>query len=506
MLFMIKNEKINLTILVLFSLLLSTYLFLQTYVISIDGAFAYIPIAKEFASGFFRKALQQCGPQPLYSFFVATGSHLTADFEVAGKLVSALFGILLIFPVYYLGKKIFDQKIALLSALFLVIHPYIRRFSADVLKESTYLFFLATAIWFAWRTVEKDKIYPYFFIPIFSAIVYLVRPDGIEVLLVVFFYILFIKKFNIPGKKGIVILFLILSSVILFLPYLLHLREATGEWMLSKSKSIGGILGWAAAGSQVSLLNKVLYSLKKLNLGIIAIYHPLYIFLLVLGLWKRISSHFRAGEGLLVSFCLLHYAVLFLMILNLTDWSEGEKTQSFIVSGRHVLPLLLISIYWVGEGFLTIYHWISKKVEFNRLLLRLDSKRKSTIVLVTLLILILAIVLPKTLKPQRYERLSEKWAGIWIKNQSGKGVTIFTTVPRVAYYADGNCDYIDFKKDKFDKIKASMVEKDAPYLVIREKDIIDFPKEADSIKKNFIEVIRYENKGMEKIIVYKRIQ
>jgi hypothetical protein len=125
---------------------------------------------------------------------------------------------------------------------------------------------------------------------------------------------------------------------------------------------------------------------------------------------------------------------------------------------------------------------------------------------VTLLILGLAIVLPKTLKPQRYERMTEKWAGIWIKNQSGQGTMIFTTIPRVAYYADGNCEYIDFKKDKWEKVRASMVEKGASYLVISQRDIIDFPSETGSVEKNFNEVIRYEKKGMEKIIVYKRVQ
>jgi hypothetical protein len=241
-------------------------------------------------------------------------------------------------------------------------------------------------------------------------------------------------------------------------------------------------------------------------LEIIAIYHPLYIFLLVLGLWKQISSHFRAGEGLLVSFCLLHYAVLFLMILNLTNWSEEEKTQSFVVSGRHVLPLFLISIYWVGEGFLTIYHWIYKKIESQRLFLRLESRRRSNLVFVTLLILILAIVLPKTLKPQRYERLTEKWAGIWIKNQSGKGTMIFTTIPRVAYYADGDYEYINFKKDSVDKIKTSMIEKKSQYLVLKGRNVEDRPEMAEFVGKDFIEVKRFENKGMEKIIVYKRVQ
>ena len=84
---MVKNEKIDLAILLLTSLILSTYLFFRTYIISTDGAFQYIPMAKHFASGLFSKGLGEYGQQPLYPFFVALVSHLVADFEVAGKLV-----------------------------------------------------------------------------------------------------------------------------------------------------------------------------------------------------------------------------------------------------------------------------------------------------------------------------------------------------------------------------------------------------------------------------------
>jgi 4-amino-4-deoxy-L-arabinose transferase-like glycosyltransferase len=503
---MIKNEKIDLAILLLVSIVLSIYLFFRTYIISTDGALQYIPMAKVFASGFFKDAVRFSGQQPLYSFLIALVSRSVSDFELAGKLISSFFGIMVIFPVYFLGRQIFDRKVAFLSAFFLAIHPYIRRFSGDVLKESTYLFLLATAIWFTLRTLQREKIYPYLFVPLFSAIAYLVRPDGIEVLLVVFFYILFIKKFNPPEKRGVVILLLLFSSVILFLPYLFHLKGLTGEWALSKAKSIGGLLGWGGMRVELSYTSKIIYSLKKLNLQILAIYHPLYLFFLAIGLFKRVSSHFKNEEKFLISFFVLHYLVLFLMILNLTDWKSAERVPEYLLSGRHALPLLLISIYWVGEGFLVVYQWIYKKVESHPLLNRLDSKRKSTLVLVTLSILILAIVLPKTLKPQRYERMTEKWAGIWIKNQSGQGTMIFTTIPRVAYYADGNCEYIDFKKDKWDKVSASMVEKGASYLVISQRDTIDFPNETGSIKNSFNEVLRYEKKGMERIIVYKRVQ
>ena len=94
---MVKNEKLDLTLLLLVAILLSIYLFFRTYVISLDGAFQYIPIAKDFASGLYKKALSQ-GQQPLYSFFVALLPQWLSDYEMAGKLVSSLFGILMIFP------------------------------------------------------------------------------------------------------------------------------------------------------------------------------------------------------------------------------------------------------------------------------------------------------------------------------------------------------------------------------------------------------------------------
>jgi len=503
---MIKNEKIDLTILLIASLILSLYLFFRTYVISMDGAFQYVPMAKYLASGLFGKGLREFGQQPLYPFLVALFSRWVADYEIAGKLVSTLFGILMIFPVYFLGKRIFDQKVAFLSTLALTIHPYIRRFSADVLKESAYLFFLATAFWFIWRTLQKEKRYPFLFVPLFSALAYLVRPDGVEILLVAFFYTLFVKRFSLPGKKGVVILLIVVSSAVLFLPYLLHLKGVTGGWALSKAKGLGAMLGIGVVSSEVPLIHKILFSLKKLNFEIVAIFHPLYILLLLIGVWKRVFSPPKTGEGFLFLFCILHYIILFLLILNFTNWGVGEKEQIFLFSGRHVLPILLVSIYWVGAGIITIYDWILEKVASHHVFLGLRTQKESAIVWVTVLILILAIVLPKTLKPQRYERLPEKWSGIWIRNQSGQGATIFTDIPRVAYYAGGKGVSVDFERESIDQIKTSMVEKNALYLVIEERSTVHVPEKTEAIRKNFFEAFRYGEKKMENVIIYMRLQ
>jgi 4-amino-4-deoxy-L-arabinose transferase-like glycosyltransferase len=422
---------------------------------------------------------------------------------VAGRLVASVFGILIVLPVYSLGKRIFGQKVALLSTLFLVIHPYIWRFSADVHKESTYLFLLATALWFAWRTIQNERRYPFLFIPFFSALAYLVRPDGFEILLVVFFYIVFIKRFNTPGTKGRVILLLLLSSILLFLPYLFHLREAGGEWTLSKAKSVAEMLGLRMVGDPIPLTSKMLYAFKRLNYEIFSTFHIVYLFFFVIGVVKSVLHRPKIGEGFLLIFGLLHYLVLFLLLLNTTAWGSDETLRAVQMSRRHVLPLLLVSIYWIGDGFMTTYQLISRKFQSHPWLNRLDSKRKSQVLFCIVLIFILCLLLPKILKPERVERLPEKWAGLWMKDQYGSGMTIFTTVPLVTYYANGNLEYIHAKKDPLDRIKTSMVGKKAFYLVIREKETVYFLREA--IEKSFVQINRFEGKGMEKVIIYQRV-
>jgi hypothetical protein len=51
-----------------------------------------------------------------------------------------------------------------------------------------------------------------------------------------------------------------------------------------------------------------------------------------------------------------------------------------------------------------------------------------------------------------------------------------------------------------------MAEKRALYLAMQGREMIDFPENAEVIKRDFVELIRFEGKGMQKIIVYRRVQ
>lgn len=84
---------------------------------------------------------------------------ITQDYEMAGIWVSVIFGTLIVLPIFYLGRAIFDEKVGFLSALFATVHPSLNISSGSVLTESTYHFFLATSVLFSWNAFSKGKFY-----------------------------------------------------------------------------------------------------------------------------------------------------------------------------------------------------------------------------------------------------------------------------------------------------------------------------------------------------------
>ena len=75
---------------------------------------------------------------PLFSFLIAGVALIVGDAEVAGRIVSVVFGTLLTFPVYLIGDRLFGQRVALAAAALTAFHPYLIVFSVSVFGESTF--------------------------------------------------------------------------------------------------------------------------------------------------------------------------------------------------------------------------------------------------------------------------------------------------------------------------------------------------------------------------------
>jgi len=119
----------------------------------------------------------------------------------------------------------------------------------------------------------------------------------------------------------------------------------------------------------------------------------------------------------------------------------------------------------MGVGFSIIYDKIANWIEMRRPSPYSNLHQK---VFLVLLIILLASVLPKTLKSVRSEKIGRREAGLWIKGDMKSKPTIITTMPRVVYYAQGKLIYVP--EHSLPNLSKIVEEKGFDYLVLNEKD------------------------------------
>ncbi len=71
---------------------------------------------------------------------------------------AALFGWLAIFPVFWLGRSLWDEETGLFAAGIMAIHPYVVWFARLPRTESLYIFLAAMAMWLLLSSKERGKL------------------------------------------------------------------------------------------------------------------------------------------------------------------------------------------------------------------------------------------------------------------------------------------------------------------------------------------------------------
>jgi len=77
--------------------------------------------------------------------------------EVMARLPSAVFGLLAIIAVYFLGKAIFSKREGLMAATFITFSPLLIRYSQYSRAYSTYVFLSILSLYFFLRAIKENK-------------------------------------------------------------------------------------------------------------------------------------------------------------------------------------------------------------------------------------------------------------------------------------------------------------------------------------------------------------
>ena len=188
------------------------------------------------------------------------GSDLPLAYQLSSQLVSSLFSVLLVIPLFYLALEIFNIKVAIWSVLLFEFLPAISKVLGDGLSEGMFLFFAASALACILIAFKNGRVTIWFFAGLFSACAYLVRPEGMIIVVACFVVMLgniVLGKFNdskskmklVTGLAGVMLGFMVLA-----LPFMLTIgkltTKPTGQKILEKIAVLQ-----VEADSRLALLN-----------------------------------------------------------------------------------------------------------------------------------------------------------------------------------------------------------------------------------------------------------
>ncbi len=156
----------------------------------------------------------------------------------AVRFPSAVIGVLAVIATYLLAKKMFDGKIALLSAFLLAISPWHIIASRNAFESDTLIFFITLAVYFFLKGL-KAKNYLFFSFLSFTISLYIYRSAWIFVplfaLTIIFLYTKELYRLRIYFLK------IFLTCVILLIPLMPSALSFSGQSRFFQESFIYGV-------------------------------------------------------------------------------------------------------------------------------------------------------------------------------------------------------------------------------------------------------------------------
>jgi len=489
-----KTWKILLFILAI-AFVLRLFLVLYPEVIRNDGT-EYIRHAKQVLLGNWAG-----GPAPpLYPLLIAIFHSLIPNIELAGIWVSLIFGTLIILPIFYLSKEIFNERIGIISALFATVHPYLYVSSGSVLTESTYYFLLTTAVLFGWRAFLKGHFYNLLLFSLFTTLAYLTRPEGIGFLFIFCIWVLLANPLHGRrhwAKRFGIILMAMLCFLVFASPYLIQIRKESGKWGISKKISIspGSLSDEGEIPSihemrktrefpLISVVKHPLTALKKVGLGLLtSLYkfqqglNPLLFFLALVGfisVLKRRSSFSLKGNFYLLSHPFFFFGFIFPFLL---------------VIRRYTTQMVPLCLPWAAVGFFRVTEWVHQRWKWNR--------HGEKLVSFLLIVILIGLFIQGRILHHREFRLIQKEVGLWMKDHLPREGKIMSSLPQEAFYAE--LPWLHMPSKGYEEILKSARGQGVRYLTIDEKIEKDSPGFFSQLKSEdlaFVKDFKRENRSM----------
>jgi len=208
----------------------------------------YIQMADNISDGRINDAfLYNPRIPPLYAFLMAMGKSLGMSAEKAGVLISLVTGTLLILPAYAIAKRISDERVALIAALFVATHPYMIRISTEVMRDSLFLTLILSALAFGVMSAGKPFSRLWYLSGVFAGLASMTRDEGVEIFLAFIIWSAFeifrsrgrVKKLGTLKRLSVSIICLMAGYLLVTAPVVVALKETPSKWNVIDPRILG---------------------------------------------------------------------------------------------------------------------------------------------------------------------------------------------------------------------------------------------------------------------------
>lgn len=305
------------------------------HVISTDGT-SYVGAARALASG----DLHGVGIYGLYSVLIWVAGWVVSDLELAGRVVSIIFGSLLVVPLYLLGKRVMTHHAAVCASLLAVVWPPLVSFSCEVMTQALYGFLFLFSLYLVWRMCLHPSTYAGAMAGISVGLVFLTRPEGILLFLAaVPLYLVSHRERRTSGPMAAAYL---AGFTAIFLANLFLVHNVTGEWQLS-------------AKTDSALTDALSYYLNIPDLGYIAGYEPKGYLEIIRDhpqfIWHNSVKNARALAG---TFPLWLWLLIATGFLSGGFSARANGIRLFLLTSIAPLAVLVV-FYYVAFGYTEAY-------------------------------------------------------------------------------------------------------------------------------------------------------
>lgn len=161
---------------------------------------------------------------PMHFWLMQIFTYLFPHWSDAPRLLGVILGSLVIVPLYYLVKSLFDSEIAWGTALLYALGGIYIPISAVTMSEIPYFFFVISALFFMFVYLQKTRQRDYFFLLVSTIFFVLIRFEGWGLALALWLILLFHFKLNrwtfLYGTVVVLVCFI----------YSYFIWQSTGEW------------------------------------------------------------------------------------------------------------------------------------------------------------------------------------------------------------------------------------------------------------------------------------